>query len=361
MLKQFFNDLYRDCEEGSFTVTTLPDGRNYHFSVAEIDKAAETVTSLGQKCNTYYNLALRVPGLDEWTRGKEEQIRTVVCMFADIDIKGPAHKQEALPGGSEEVEAFLSSLGLPASYVIGSGNGMHAIWLLEEPFHIRTPEDLENIKSISQGFGAHIIREGMKRGWTLDNVQDITRMLRAPGTLNFKTDPPKPCTVITRSGLRYPISSFEPYKSPGKEKSYTPLYPDDDRIGPAERMRGQCAFIDHCIDEAPFLPEPWWHAFLSIVALTEDGDQKCHEWSEDHGNYTYEETESYRERAVREQKPCSCEFISRALGFNCPQGGCQNCGRTVKGPIAFSFYTKEEQLERLLSEKLDRFLPYVFR
>lgn len=46
------------------------------------------------------------------------------------------------------------------------------------------------------------------RGWILDNVQDITRMLRAPGTLNFKSDPPKECSIISYDPVRYPLERF---------------------------------------------------------------------------------------------------------------------------------------------------------
>ena len=351
MIKDFLTEMYRGCKDGCITVTTLPDRRNLHFPVTEIDEAAEAIEALGQTRHTYYNTALRKPGLDEYTRGGEEDIHSVVCMFADIDIAGPAHKQTALPETKEAVLSFLDDLQLPASYIIDSGNGIHAIWLLEEPFTIGSPDDFHLIKAISTGFGAHIIREGQKHGWLLDNVQDIPRMLRAPGTLNFKSDPPNPCTILTHNAVRYPLTTFERYKV--EPKVFEPVVIEDGIIGSAERMRGRCAFIDCCVDDAGSLPEPWWHAMLSIVALTEDGPEKCHEWSEPYYDYDPDQTEERFKRALKENKPCSCEFISRALGFNCPEGGCQNCGKAVRGPIAFSFYSKEEQLEKLLDRDLD--------
>ena len=357
MIKDFLTEMYRGCKDGCITVTTLPDRRNLHFPVTEIDKVAEAIEALGQTRHTYYNTALRKPGLDEYTRGGEEDIHSVVCMFADIDIAGPAHKQTALPETKEEVLSFLDELQLPASYIIDSGNGIHAIWLLEEAFTISSADDLRLIKSISTGFGAHIIREGQKHGWLLDNVQDIPRMLRAPGTLNFKSDPPNPCAILTHNEVRYPLTTFEQYKAEPKE--FEPVVIDDGIIGSAERMRGRCAFIDCCVNDAGSLPEPWWHAMLSIVALTEDGQEKCHEWSEPYYGYDPDQTEERFKRALKENKPCSCEFISRALGFNCPDGGCQNyvgcqnCGKPVRGPIAFAFYSKEEQIEKLLDRDLD--------
>lgn len=348
MIKDFLKEMYRGCTDGCITVSTLPDRRNIHFPVTEIDAAAKAIESLGQSMHTYYNTALRKPGLGEYARGGEEDVHSVVCMFADIDIAGPAHKQTALPKTKEEVLSFLEELNLPASYIIDSGNGIHAIWLLDQPYVINSPDALQRIKSISTGFGAHIIREGQKHGWLLDNVQDVPRMLRAPGTLNFKTEPPRPCAILSSSAVRYPLSTFEGFKV--EVKKYEPVEVEEGSIGSAERMRGRCAFIDCCINDAGSLPEPWWHAMLSIVALTEDGSEKCHEWSAPYYNYDPDQTEERVRRAIKEKKPCSCEFISRAIGFNCPAGGCFNCGKKVRGPIAFSFYTQEEQIERLLGQ-----------
>lgn len=354
-IKQFFSDLYHDCTDGCITLMTLPDQHCYHVPVMEADKAAALAEKLGEKVNTYYCTALRKAGLNAYTRGDEKEICTVVCMYADIDVKGEAHKQKALPETQEEAEAFVNGLDLKPSYLISSGNGIHAIWLLEEPFQIASGEDLDEIKALSAGFGAYVLREGQKNGWVLDNVQDIPRMLRCPGTMNFKTDPPKKCQILKWSTdddgqiIRYPLSDFERYK--GEETASESVDITNVDIGPAERMQGHCAFVDYCIKNADSLSEPWWHAFLSIVALTEDGFTKGHEWSESYAGYDESETEERLKRALKANRPCSCRYIRNNVGFNCPEGGCENCGHIVGSPIVFSYYTKDEQVERLLKEE----------
>ena len=114
-------------------------------------------------------------------------------------------------------------------------------------------------------------------------------------------------------------------------------------------MCGRCAFIDDCIQNAAALPEPKWHAFLSIVSITENGQEKAHEWSESYPGYSYDQTQSYCERAIQMNRPCSCRYIRDGLGFECPEQGCG-----VKGPIVFAYRTKEEQVEMLLSKDLTR-------
>lgn len=192
--RDFLQMLYGKCTEGCITITTLPDSRNEHIPVTELDKAAERIKVLGTSANTYYCVALRQEGLPSSVRGGIGQIHTVVCMVADVDVLGSAHKENALPKTEEAID-FVNSLKLKPSIIVRSGNGVHAIWLLDEPFVIRNENEREQIRELSAGFGMYVIAEGRKKGWKLDNVQDIPRMLRAPGSLNFKSDPPKQCEV----------------------------------------------------------------------------------------------------------------------------------------------------------------------
>lgn len=41
--KDFLQMLYGKCTEGRITITTLPDSRNEHIPVTELDKAAEHI------------------------------------------------------------------------------------------------------------------------------------------------------------------------------------------------------------------------------------------------------------------------------------------------------------------------------
>ena len=99
--------LYGKCTEGCITITTLPDSRNEHIPVTELDKAAERIKVLGTSANTYYCVALRQEGLPSSVRGGIKQIHTVVCMVADVDVLGSAHKETALPKTEKEAIDFV--------------------------------------------------------------------------------------------------------------------------------------------------------------------------------------------------------------------------------------------------------------
>ena len=344
--KDFLQMLYGKCTEGCITITTLPDSRNEHIPVTELDKAAERIKELGTSANTYYGTALRQGGLPSSVRGDIGQILTVVCMVADVDVFGPAHKEKDLPKTEEEAIDFVNGLKLKPSIIVQSGNGVHAIWLLDEPFIIHNEDEREQIRELSAGFGMYVIAEGRKKGWKLDNVQDVPRMLRAPGSLNFKSDPPKQCEVYSAEEIRYPLSAFEEFR---RNTEIVEFHAEGDLVGPAERMCGKCAFIDYCIKNAATLPEPMWHAMISIVAVTEDGQEKVHEWSKAYPGYSYDQTEEYYERAAKMSRPCSCRYIRDFFGFDCLVQGCG-----VRAPIVFAYYTKEEQIQKLMEEELTR-------
>lgn len=342
--KDFLQLLFGKCTEGCITITTLPGSRNEHIPVRELDRAAEQIVKYGMSANTYYGLALRCAGLPETVRGSVDEIKTVVCMYADIDVRGPEHVKDDLPETREDAVGFVNALAMKPSILVNSGNGIHALWLLDEPFVIHNEEERQYIRDISAGFGIYVIQQGIKKGWKLDNVQDIPRMLRAPGSLNFKSDPPKPCEVYSAEEIRYPLSAFEEFK---RNAEIVEFHVESDLVGSAERMCGKCAFIDHCIEDAATLPEPMWHAMISIVAVTEDGQKKVHEWSEAYPGYSYDQTEEYYERAAKMSRPCSCRYIRDFFGFDCPKEGCG-----VRAAIVFAYYTKEEQIQKLMERKL---------
>lgn len=69
-------------------------------------------------------------------------------MVADVDVLGSAHKENALPKTEEEAIDFVNSLKLKPSIIVRSGNGVHAIWLLDEPFVICNENEREQIREL---------------------------------------------------------------------------------------------------------------------------------------------------------------------------------------------------------------------
>ncbi len=216
-----------------------------------------------------------------------------------------------------------------------SGNGIHAYWLLKTPYRTDTDELRDKAETCLKGWERYINGRAMQEhGWRFDAVYDLPRMLRTPGTTNFKTEEHPCCQVIYSSGIRYDLADFEPYSTVEEQPTATAVPLDSSDAfammgsGSAQELMDGCAFLQHCRDEAQNLPEPMWHAAITNLALTSDGQEMIHEISKPYPGYSYAETQKKFENAVKANKPHTCRFIQEHLGFQCGQ----DCG--VRAPTA---------------------------
>ena len=139
-------------------------------------------------------------------RGKAADVIALVALWLDID-----QKAENKVGGLQDPAAFLDKLPLSPSVVVGSGHGLHAWWLLDEPFVLQSHEDRSHAKGITQRWYQLARDLASLENATLDPTYDLARVLRVPGTTNWK-DPEHPCPVeLLRcdDGRRYPLSDIE--------------------------------------------------------------------------------------------------------------------------------------------------------
>lgn len=229
----------------------------------------------------------------------------------------------------------MNSLPIPISLAVDSGNGIHAYWLLKTPYRTDTDELRDKAETCLKGWERYINGRAMQEhGWRFDAVYDLPRMLRTPGTTNFKTEEHPCCQVIYSSGIRYDLADFEPYSTVEEQPTATAVPLDSSDAfammgsGSAQELMDGCAFLQHCRDEAQNLPEPMWHAAITNLALTSDGQEMIHEISKPYPGYSYAETQKKFENAVKANKPHTCRFIQEHLGFQCGQ----DCG--VRAPTA---------------------------
>lgn len=122
-------------------------------------------------------------------------VTTTTVLWADVDGKHYS-PTDALAGKPQALGA-IHGLDVPPSILVDSGRGYHAYWLLRSP--VAVEEASRVMKAIADEVGG-------------DHVQDAARVLRLPGTLNHKTDPPAHCRTIYLSiGARYDLGDFLSY------------------------------------------------------------------------------------------------------------------------------------------------------
>lgn len=117
----------------------------------------------------------------EGGRAKLQDLAAINCLFAEFDSK-------QFQGGKETALIHINQLIHPPSVLIDSGGGYHAYWLLVNPIPIKDQFTLDRLRDLQSRWVAYV-------GGDLD-AKDLARVLRVPGTYNFKYDPPREVTVI---------------------------------------------------------------------------------------------------------------------------------------------------------------------
>ncbi|MGI8597501.1 MAG: DNA-primase RepB domain-containing protein [Thermoleophilaceae bacterium] len=137
-------------------------GQTFHAWPQERGGAAEMIGRLGRSVDTYIGVAPR-----RRRHGGREAIERVHVLYVDCD--------------SEAAIEGLERFSPPPAIVVGSGSGRHAYWPLWPP---ASPDEAERAnRRLAHHLGADMV------------ATDASRILRPPGTLNFKTDPPRPVEV----------------------------------------------------------------------------------------------------------------------------------------------------------------------
>ena len=342
--KAFLSTIYRKCTEGYITLTLLPERKTLWFKVGELDKLYEAVRKYGAKTNTFFGVGLRKNVLQNNLRGSENDILTITTLYADIDIRSNAHAQTALPSSIDEATKFLNSLPLKPSILVNSGNGLHAYWLLDSPFKIHSARDKEHISAIFKGWSRFLGAMAKERGWKLDNVSDLARVLRLPGSINHKLKNGSICEVLGCNRTRYHLTKFEAYMG-NSETNHEREHYNASKTGDAKRIIEKCDFIRYCKENAKNLPEPYWHVMVTNLAPTKDGKKLVHELSQPYPKYNKSETDRKIRRAISENKPHTCQYIHEHLGFECSR----NC--SVKAPIVYGMPSCEQRFIDLIESK----------
>ena len=109
------------------------------------------------------------------------------------------------------------------SAVVHSGRGLHGYWLLRESIPLRAEDQRRR-------FAARLRALSTKLGGD-PAVADVARVLRLPGSLNYKYDPPRPVRLLALRARRYRIEELDRWIGTGPTSTAgAPTH-----LGPADR------------------------------------------------------------------------------------------------------------------------------
>ena len=237
--------------------------------------------------------------------------------------------------GMSEVKAFCRKLNLPRPIVVNSGYGLHFYWVLTETLR----------RNVWESLSKRLRDLALQEGLIVDtSVFEASRVLRVPGTYNFKNpDDPQPVVVVNEV---YEAKDYEYWKSllsapePEEDRDFLPkrLSPlmesmFEDRIKRFKTImmksaNGEgCQQLLYCYENQADIEYNLWRSALSIAAHCVDKDSAIHKMSKDHPGYTEGETEK---KAADIGGPHFCTTFERENPGGCE--GCPNKGK-FKSPI----------------------------
>jgi hypothetical protein len=190
-------------------VFTTPSRQTRLF--ADYQQLAGYANKQSRSQNVYFGLGL-VAGTPRG-RGKQADIAAIGGLWADIDVSSQAHPKPNLPQSIDEAHDLLAHMPLAPSAVVYSGHGLHAYWFFHEPWLFADDADRQKAAALAKGWHALLCRKAAARGWALENLGDLTRVLRLPDTLNHNSQgPPVEVRLLQLDELRrYASDDFEPY------------------------------------------------------------------------------------------------------------------------------------------------------
>ena len=204
-LVNFFNQLYGKITAPHFAYLTKFKGgtKFYPFAIAdETQREAMAIKAIelsDSGVDIWHSVNLVCEKPTDIKRGDENVVSYQTAIVTDIDILSDAHKSTNLAINFDEAKSFLP---FTPSAILDSGHGLQAYFIFDQPIKI-TDQNRDELKR-RNNLLLDVIRQ-RANGKDIDGVGDLPRILRTPGTFNYKlgTENAPICYIVEDSGLRF--------------------------------------------------------------------------------------------------------------------------------------------------------------
>lgn len=136
-----------------------------------------SAVNYAERGDLYFSLSLLPNSGDRHQRGKAVDSKAIGCLWADVDFKNATETA---------ARDFVSALPLKPSAVVNSGNGLHLYWFLDEVWQFEGESERAAADGLLKRWGQALTKFAASCDLKLDNVFELARVLRLPGTLNHK-------------------------------------------------------------------------------------------------------------------------------------------------------------------------------
>jgi hypothetical protein len=281
--------------DGWFCIVGIKGG-NVNQTLVETREEADEVIAryLAQQFNVFFGVAKYATGENR----TKENVKALRALWLDIDCgetKAEVNPKTNRPDGYIDqlsgfaaLKKFCKLTGMPQPTLVSSGRGIHAYWPLDRDV---TRAEWEPV--------AHRLRDLCHtHGFYADPaVFDAARILRVPGTLNFKDDPAKPVEVLfvgepvnfdwVIQTLGVKQVAAQPQWQPtalGKSMNKSVGFSFRQIMRRSEKGDG-CNQLLHAYQNRATLDYYDWFYAISVAAMCEDANEAVHMMSEGYPEY----------------------------------------------------------------------------
>lgn len=327
--------------DGWFCILGIKKGKGVQQSFAQTRAEADELVQKLVHNETDAYFAVAKFETDE--NRQKSNVKSLKSFWLDIDCgetKGAINPDTGRPDGYVDqvtamtaLKAFCKHIGLPKPVIVNSGRGIHVYWPLTEEV---SREQWEPV--------AYKLRELclLHNLYVDPAVFEVARVLRVPGTFNFKDDPPKPVYVLAEAspvdyGTLAQILNVDltPQTEKAPKREMTALgqqfidatVTKFDTIIARSRAGNGCQQIMDSYDNRGTLSEPRWFNVLSVAKFCADADGAIQTVSEGHPDYDPHAT-AHKIRHIL--GPHTCDEFEKSN-----PGGCEGCPyqNKIKSPI----------------------------
>ncbi len=200
-------ELHQLLPDNGYIVLMAQRGDRREFVTLEAGRweaLAQTIAAVREKANLYVSRASLTVKPEAGKRGTSDLCGWQKVITVDLDYGTDGHNREGYPPDRDAALALLEKLPSPSA-VLSTGNGLLVFWMLDRTYPI------DAVEKVQKGIQRELEAVAALRGYVVDDTSERVRMFRVPGSLNFKSDPPKPVEWLFTDGPEYTLDDLRVY------------------------------------------------------------------------------------------------------------------------------------------------------
>ena len=188
-----FRQMFAGVDDGYIGITSFSGNypQTRFFEIGSLDQAHGFAIEQNDGGRNVYVAMKAFETIPAKGRGSAADAGYHSMAWADLDYGIDGHKSATNPPTQEAAMSLLEQFPLRPTLITFTGHGLQAFWCFDQPIDARTPDGVALAGSVIKRVQATLAHYSADRGWSMDNTADLARIMRVPGTVNWK-DPKNP-------------------------------------------------------------------------------------------------------------------------------------------------------------------------